>query len=73
MISRNSKKRTLPFFAFPISIKKIGGTIYRLRHFFKDGDEGEIETFLVYQEDQNETPSIVEKSHYNKGKLYKKN
>ncbi len=66
------KKENPPLFRFSNIHKKIGGTIYRLRHFFKDGDEGEIETFLVYQEDQNETPSIVEKSHYNKGKLYKK-
>ena len=45
---------------------KINNKIYRLRHFFKDGDEGEIETFLVYLEDQNEDAHIIEKSSYHK-------
>ena len=52
--------------------KKIGSSIYRLRHFFKDGDEGEIETFLVYLEDFEENAKIVEKSTYNKGQLFLK-
>jgi hypothetical protein len=52
--------------------KKIGSHIYRLRHFFKDGDEGEIETFLVYVEDFEENAKIVEKSTYSKGHLFLK-
>ncbi|MDO9182740.1 MAG: hypothetical protein Q7U04_10040 [Bacteriovorax sp.] len=52
--------------------KKIDSKIYRLRHFFKDGDEGEIETFLVYLEDKSEMAKIIEKSTFTKGVLYKK-
>lgn len=52
--------------------KQIEKKIYRLRHFFKDGDEGEIETFLVYLEDRAEMARIIEKSAYKKGTLYKK-
>lgn len=52
--------------------KKIGSNIYRLRHFFKDGDEGERETFLVYLEDFEENAKIVEKSTYQKGRLFLK-
>jgi hypothetical protein len=52
--------------------KSIGKTIYRLRHFFKDGDENEIETFLVYKEDSQERASIVEKSTRTKGSHYLK-
>ena len=52
--------------------KKVDNKIYRLRHFFKDGDEGEIETFLVYLEDKAEMARIIEKSSYSKGPLYTK-
>ncbi|MDD4975624.1 MAG: hypothetical protein PHY93_14805 [Bacteriovorax sp.] len=52
--------------------KKIANKIYRLRHFYKDGDEGEIETFLVYLEDKAEMARIIEKSSYTKGTLYTK-
>jgi len=52
--------------------KKIGQTIYRLRFFYKDGDEGEMENFLVYQEDSSENPHIIEKSFHKKGPLYLK-
>ena len=52
--------------------KKIDRNIYRLRHFYKDGDEGEIETFLVYLEDQKERTRIIEKSSYKKGPFYLK-
>jgi hypothetical protein len=52
--------------------KEVGGKVYRLRHFYKDGPEGEIETYLVYQEDQNENAKIIEKSSYKKGNLYSK-
>lgn len=52
--------------------KKIGSQIYRLRSFFKDGDEGEIETYLVYLEDSLENAKIIEKSSYKKGKLFLK-
>jgi hypothetical protein len=52
--------------------KKIGPNIYRLRHFFKEGDESEIETFLVYLEDHEENARIVEKSTYKKGQLFLK-
>lgn len=52
--------------------KKIDQAIYRLRFFYKDGDEGEIENFLVYREDSSETPHIIEKSAYKKGPIYTK-
>lgn len=66
------KKNKRPDLRFNNTHKKIGTKIYRLRHFFKDGDEGEIETYLVYLEDSLENASIVEKSSYQKGKLYLK-
>lgn len=66
------KKNKRPDLRFNNTHKKIGTQIYRLRHFFKDGDEGEIETYLVYLEDSLENASIVEKSSYQKGKLYLK-
>lgn len=66
------KKNQRPDLRFNNTHKKIGTQIYRLRHFFKDGDEGEIETYLVYLEDSLENASIVEKSSYQKGKLYLK-
>lgn len=52
--------------------KKIGADIYRLRFFFKDGDEGERQSFLVYLEDQQANANIIEKSTYQKGKLFLK-
>lgn len=66
------KKGDSPLFRFANIHKRIETTVYRLRHFFKEGPEGEIETFLVYQEDSNETARIVEKGPYKKGKLYHK-
>lgn len=66
------KKNQRPDLRFNNIHKKIGTQIYRLRHFFKDGDEGEIETYLVYLEDSLENARIVEKSSYKKGKLYLK-
>lgn len=66
------KKNQRPDLRFNNIHKKIGTQIYRLRHFFKDGDEGEIETYLVYLEDSLENARIVEKSSYQKGKLYLK-
>ena len=50
--------------------KKVEQTIYRLRFFYKDGEEGEIENFLVYKEDSSENPHLIEKSPYKKGPLY---
>jgi hypothetical protein len=52
--------------------KKIQDKIYRLRSFYKDGDEGDIKTFLVYLEDQDENALIVEQSKYKKGTLFQR-
>lgn len=52
--------------------KKIDGIIFRLRFFYKDGDEGEIPTYLLYEEDANAEEHIIEKTAYKKGELYKK-
>ena len=57
-------------FRFKNFHKKINNKIYRLRRFYKDGNEGEIETFLLYLEDENENAHIVEKSPYKPGPLY---
>lgn len=51
--------------------KRIDNKVYRLRRFFKDGDEGEIETYLTYVEDKDETARVVEKSSYKKGDFFK--
>lgn len=64
------KKKEQLDLRFENTHKKIGDKIYRLRHFYKDGDEGEIETFLVYVEDKTEMARIIEKSSYTKGVLY---
>lgn len=52
--------------------KKVDGTIYRLRFFYKDGDNGDIPTYLVYKEDSSENEFIVENTSKIKGKLYQK-
>lgn len=51
---------------------KMGEKTYRLRRFFKDGDENEIESFLVYLENAQGDPELIEKKTYKKGKLYLK-
>lgn len=55
--------------------KRMDGSIYRLRFFYKDGAENERKHFLVYKENQSldgEEAEIVEKSPYKKGPLYLK-
>lgn len=52
--------------------KKVDGIIYRLRFFYKDHAEGEVPTYLLYREDQQENAFIVENSAYKKGKNYLK-
>ncbi len=52
--------------------KQIDGKIYRLRFFYKDGDNGEVPTYLVYEEDQNEDELIIENSSQKKGPLYQR-
>lgn len=50
--------------------KRVGNEVYRLRRFFKDGDEGEIESFLVYQENSEGEAQIIEKSVHKKGVIF---
>lgn len=52
--------------------KRIGNQIFRLRRFFREGNEAEIESFLVYLEDANESAKIIEKSLHQKGRMYLK-
>lgn len=52
--------------------KEIDGKIFRLRFFFKDGENSEIPTYLVYEEDINEEELIIENTSHQKGPLYKK-
>lgn len=46
------------------------GEIYRLRQFYDDADEGERLTYLVYEEDEDEFASIIERTLYQKGERY---
>jgi hypothetical protein len=50
--------------------KKIDGVVYRTRFFYKDSSESEIPTYLLYREDQNDEPVLVETSRYKKGEKY---
>jgi hypothetical protein len=50
--------------------KKVDGVTYRTRFFYKDSSENEIPTYLLYREDQNEEPILVETSPYKKGPKY---
>jgi hypothetical protein len=50
--------------------KKIEGTTYRLRFFYKDGAEAEVLTYLLYKEDNNGDEHIVESKSYKKGPMY---
>lgn len=66
------EKKFTPSLLFTNIHKQIDGKVYRLRFFFKDGTNGEIPTFLVYEEDQNEEELIIENTAYKKGPLYLK-
>ncbi len=46
------------------------GEIYRLRQFYDDADEGERLTYLVYEEDEDEFATIIERTLYQKGPKY---
>lgn len=52
--------------------KKIDGVIYRTRFFYKDSNENEIPTYLLYKEDQNEEDHLIESSPYKKGPQFLK-
>lgn len=52
--------------------KKVDGVVYRTRFFYKDTSEGEIPTYLLYKEDQNEADHLIETSAYKKGPQYLK-
>lgn len=52
--------------------KKVDGITYRLRYFFKDGNEVEIPTYLLYKEDQNDEEHIIESKARKKGPMYLK-
>jgi hypothetical protein len=50
--------------------KLVGGVKYRLRFFYKESNESEVPTYLLYKEDQNGDEHIVESTGYKKGKKY---
>lgn len=52
--------------------KKVDGLVYRTRFFFKDSSENEIPTYLLYREDKNEEPILIETTPYKKGPQYLK-
>lgn len=52
--------------------KKINNTVYRLRFFYKDGDNGNVPTYLVYQEDKSDNEYIIESTPIKKGNIYKR-
>jgi hypothetical protein len=66
------KKKNKLDLQFENTHKKVLTNIYRLRRFYKDGDEGEIETFLVYLENIEGNAKLIEKTPYKKGPLFLK-
>lgn len=50
---------------------KIEDKIWRLRFFFDDGDEGEIPTYQVFLEDENEYTDLIESNKNSPGPKYK--
>jgi hypothetical protein len=50
--------------------KKVDGIVYRTRFFYKDSSENEIPTYLLYRENQNDEPLLVETTRYKKGEKY---
>lgn len=50
--------------------KQVDGVVYRTRFFYKESSESDIPTYLLYKEDQNEEPILIETSPYKKGKKY---
>jgi hypothetical protein len=50
--------------------KKVDGVVYRTRFFYKDSSENEVPTYLLYREDQNDEPVLVETTKYKKGPKY---
>ncbi len=59
-----------PHILFKNVHKKMNDTVYRLRFFYKDGDNRNVPTYLVYQEDKDGNEYIVESTPLKKGKLY---
>lgn len=52
--------------------KRLDGKVFRLRRFYKEGQEGEKPKFLVFEEDKNEEGVLKESSDYKPGNLYQK-
>ena len=52
--------------------KNIDGVVYRTRFFYKDSNESEIPTYLLYKEDQEGVDHLIETSPYKKGPQYLK-
>ena len=50
--------------------KRVNGTVYRLRFFYKDHAEGDTPTYLLYVEDSGDVAHLLEKSSHKKGKEY---
>ncbi|EQC47969.1 hypothetical protein [Bacteriovorax sp. Seq25_V] len=46
------------------------GEVYRTRFFYDDGAEGDVPTYLVYKEDSDQFPVIIESSKYQPGKQF---
>lgn len=51
---------------------KFEGKIFRLRRFFKEGEENEKEKFLVLEENENEEATLKESNDYKPGTLFQK-
>jgi hypothetical protein len=68
--AREVKARNIHSTRFYNLHKKIDGTTYRLRFFYKDGAEAEAPTYLLYKEDHNGEELIVESKAYKKGPMY---
>lgn len=62
--------------ALPLSLRfknshlKVEDKIYRLRFFYDDGDEGEIPTYQVFLEDEQEYADLIETTKLSPGPLY---
>lgn len=62
--------------ALPLSLRfknshlKIEDKIYRLRFFYDDGDEGEVATYQVFLEDEQEYADLIETTKLSPGPKY---
>lgn len=61
-----------PTMSFTNKHIRVENTVYRLREFIDDGENGDILTFQVFKEDQDDFPEVIETTPTEPGEIYKK-